>query len=891
MNYNDLIASAFAKARVTPPAVPAQRPAQNTQTTPLQEDLQKIRSLPDGEAKLNALIEKKANNMMIPQSEMARLAQGRQQFNQMKTAFYEYCTQQSITLHTDEARDPILEGYITQEAEKMKEGLTERAKIELIANCGRVSDPSRVAELYDECKIEMDTINRIQNQLNLLIKGTKIPTELEQNYKVKVEHSRNPANPCRITVDNIVMGYSMFTFLKTFDLINDPSYVGQQSFTLTQEKAAEFTKCIADQFNRIEEMSNILAGLFNDKENTDKYVYAGRKPVSEIIKSSHHVSPGYLNTFNNALRTFGPTRPCLMLFQVQIDLNEHPEKAYLKDLIQQIYRTEKMKSADGKDKQFLLDDPYRSLLNEKQLRRVGKHLNRLLHFQQTVKDFTCEPTLQKSMEWFGSMGINFMETNYVKSCEYLKEMTQTIEPSIRVNIDDISNKLQTPLAALGSSFPLTNLNQDEVNAYAKIAAEEFGITGLQNPNENLELDPNGDLKPVRLNECAFNFHRMIWSILKQHAIVCFKPKAEDFSVSVAEKNAIYGTNPATKTYAGNVRKPNIPALFAALKASPAVRKLIQRSPGYAETLASLEADFEHRLNTYSRLSPSGPYGQGMIDTAISLLEEYVQKIVYQSRSKVSDASIESSLNTLAGLVGTDSTEHCNTGFSGRMQLTIQQLQSRTGQAVEDAITNLKQECINKVLQEPVFAQYAENSMMLPYVEELREFIGLKYTPTPRTYDNMSYYAKEMFSLLINRYYTPSLVYETAVEALKDAFWNLCKMQTEEQNDTAVYQFLMDLGYGTSREELDRKYRLNGDGTGKWHYGFFVQDLPQHVIPYLVKKEYILRRSAATITVEPPRQQQTLRPAPVVQPPQPTRDERGTGIVPATASSSAEAKSD
>lgn len=146
------------------------------------------------------------------------------------------------------------------------------------------------------------------------------------------------------------------------------------------------------------------------------------------------------------------------------------------------------------------------------------------------------------------------------------------------------------------------------------------------------------------------------------------------------------------------------------------------------------------------------------------------------------------------------------------------------------------------------------------LDEVNNFLGLAIVQgftSNSTFEHLSSASKRTLSHLLHEYYTPVSLYRHVYQFVSDEFWRL----NHEKNDDEIYQLLHLLGFAASqtttadntdyRHTLDQRYRVRGNALNRWQYAFFQQDLPKHLVGYLLRENYISASTATQGTIHIP----------------------------------------
>jgi hypothetical protein len=375
---------------------------------------------------------------------------------------------------------------------------------------------------------------------------------------------------------------------------------------------------------------------------------------------------------------------------------------------------------------------------------------------------------------------------------------------------------------------------------AQILFETYrSILGNRTPQNNLE-HLNHSLSSVLRNRdndidlLEGKGLQLCEELLRNSTSPFFKARAVVFTPSRNQIKDLYDDNMMV-TYTGNQQHKNLPKLFAKLKNSPMVSAMLARQPDFNAALTELQRSLVERLNRYSSLPENATYNsRELIDESIRYLETYVARVVYADQSRVTSESIERSLIQLAATVGSDLSHGCGRGLAGRTNSLLISLTSSVGNDLQDNVIEFQKNCLERVFLEiPRYRDSTENSSMAVHKGEVSDFLGITESENRKNYNQLSVQAQEILQYF-STFYNPITIYHNARTFFSDKFWTLNK---ENENDS-IYELFAELGFTESHEELDRKYRVNGDAEKSWQYTYFQQDLPKYLVPFLISKRIL-----------------------------------------------------
>lgn len=736
-----------------------------------------------------------------------------------KQEFREYCQRSNIAPQLDDANEPVLYEHINDTATELAKVHVMKQKKELI----QASRPginlegksaAEIEQLHSTCFNERVMATRVMEKISSLIKNAQLPSEQERTFNVvSLEHARSEEPRFDLKIqNNMMMGYSVWELLcvagvrSRNDLfqVDNPNL---QSYRLTNEELAKVDEALTEVLKWNEDFTQIMADLLGDEP--EKYITTGQKKMGEVIDNPLHMSPNAIAQ----LRRLPRDSTCMLLNQVSLNLTQHPKRDFIKRKIEEFYALENMVAANGMPKRFLDLDPYRTVINYHQLRQICPRLNRLLKFQQAVKNFLGTPSLEDGINMLrsGEFGIeNELDVLKMYNRDILNEMYRSI---------------------LGRNTPGNQLDQLDFQLSARMINGPAAIDSLEQRSKEL---------------CE--------ELLTTRTGVFFKAPEQPFEPTPQQISALYDGNMMI-TYQGNQRHKNMAQLFARLKRAPEIVTILREHPEYAGQLNELQAVLIDRLNKYHGLDRSNShYSQQTVDRAVGYIEQYVAKIVYRNQSNVSPQSIEASLMALFANDWADVRGRCATGLDGRIQNLVLQLSATVGSDLQSNIDQYKKECMEGAFTAFVSGQgyYGETSMLPQYRTKAEQFLGLQPNNQRLEYNRLEGNVKAIVDIFLHGrttpngtfqpLFTPVMVYHKARQFFCDTFWRLNKERNEgeaEEIDNKIYDLFTSLGFPGTHKELDAKYRVNGDPEKGWQYAFFQQDLPKYLVPFLAREKYLI----------------------------------------------------
>ncbi len=710
-----------------------------------------------------------------------------------------------------------LNHQLTVEGASLFKPILEIKQKEFIFNCrkGKKLPPVNTdafEELHRACVKEATTIDRINTQLQTFLKFSKLKSPYKEMYQITVSHSGNQDRPLNIKVTHPLLGYSMDELLSSIELIKKEDYNGEViNWNLALEDANRLNEHLSNVMRWQDDFNTIVGEMLGNEDESQNYITLGRKPLSEIIKNPLRLTPDFVERLKNIKDV---QLPCLLFKQVSINLNEYPaidafdpilgeesinkkrlaERQYIKNLFESFYTLEGMIGADKKPKKFIIDDPWCSVLNITQLEEICPHLNKQLKFKQIVTEFTGRKFFCEAVE--------------VMKCEM-----------------EMPNELLTFRAYKAEILR---------DAFQKIPEAKFG---LESHISHL-LDYFKSIPTVNsLEEVCMGFYD---NLLTKFSGPYFKQQEKFYSPTESEMNALYPKGRDRNERGVFMSKKNIDQLFDCLKKQPAFSaKEAQESldkfrESWLLRLTGGKKNGFELVPYHSLTKGSFYYGPEHLDAALIAFEAYVSKIVYKSKTKITDESIAESIIQIEG-TGDDVLFGCSNGFCGRIENIGSALIYGNQSPFQNHMNKIINDCVNEAFE--AYALTDEHSSHQGHEKKkVLEYL-MNYKDEPAfSYANFSPVAKKIlyhFSLL----YTPKKVYYEAYKFFTNSFWDL----SQKRDDEKIYSLLDTLAFEGEREDLDRRYRAFGSEVNRWQYTYFQQDIPKYLIKFLIKGEHLFSK--------------------------------------------------
>jgi hypothetical protein len=690
-------------------------------------------------------------------------------------------------------------------------------------------DPSRFQALYDECLRKDKMREALEKDLNKLIKRANLKEELNSLYGIKIAFIRKEADAFAISSAhpyNVGMGYSIFHLLCEAGIINEgKDWDGEQSFILKEEDLDKLKDYIGDLNRFFEDFSKSMRD-FLSVEEPEEHINLAQKQIHEILNSAIRCTEEGRKKLSYLQCDF----PCLLLGQVGLNLEGHPDRDFLRGQLTKIYRQEEMRSIGGKYKHFVRGT-YQTNLSAENVQQIRARLNKFLNFKRYLMEKSPGTTLREAFDH--SLAELGTESDLLKEY-YVERLFGAFHPIVVAMRASHRGRLY-------HSELVEKEFRGRLEGYLKIKVPSIENEVAITPDNFQTLDVR---KIRRVDDFERAYDNAIEIFLKESMAPYFKKQSPSYAPTEEEITALYGT--LDKKDYGDTKGifRDLKQLFTSLKQSKIVQAALAENPEIETQLDLLREAMEDRLtNKYPSLPPQGwPSSKERIKEAISHLEIYVASVVNETASRVSPESIKTSLVQIAGLDIEELKEGCDQGLNGRIQSLLIALSNDIGGGL-DAYMIQKQ----KELLEAAFVKFinsgdvydaAHSSHAPNYLAELRNYLGIarRQDETEATYAALSPDAKRMFKLFLEDY-TPTYIYDNA----KSFFDNLLLLQTleidNEENSDKMYKILSDLGFGQDENELDKKYRIQGNKENGWQYAFITEDLSKYLLHYLIQKEF------------------------------------------------------
>lgn len=742
---------------------------------------------------LMAMLEASAENKTIVDFRNPRKGELQLILQARRQEFLSHCEFARIILKLDQFGEPLIYSTINDAAFKLAEEQRLQQMGQLIRVCRGAqvlanTRPESIPELYQVCVKENNLIGSIRSKLDYLMRRAGLAPEVINRYGIIVQHTGEEERFLWIRIadgNNLLMGYSIYDLLYSIRVRGD-QYYGEMEFILTDAEAEQLYTYLTSLITWIDDFTNILADLLGPNQNPEQYVQLAQRTRQEILHHPIRMSPGVISSLKKSNL---PT--CLIMGHLSLNLAQHPHRDFLKAKFQALYDSENVLDSAGEPKHFHIDEAHRTNLGLVQLKAICPGLNKLIKLQQLTTDYINVDNLETKVD------------NLEDALKKLKKWGYQNELQVIIQYK-IEKLLETYRATLGEQTPPDTSH-----------SLDHALANLQNLAE---------VEAKSLELCK--------TLLTCHTALFFRPAEADFRLTKAQMDAMYNKKRKIR-YEGNQVHRNVAVLFKKLNQKAVMKEVLDANPGFTYALTELQNVLISRLNNYHRLQPKGFYGKEMVDETVQYFEQYVSRIIYAEKSKVTKESIERSLRILSGIIGSDLERGCNQGLAGRMKEVLIALSRQTGDDLSDHLLQYQKECLEEVFQQDHrYNAGGENSMLGRHKGQISEYLGLSLIDNNVRvqFEQLSPDAKDFLARFL-AFCTPWKLYTKAYQFFCDKFWQL----NSENNDEGIYQIMETLQFEGTRAKFDLNYRVNGDAAKRWQYAFFQQDLPRYLMAYLMNK--------------------------------------------------------
>ncbi len=723
-------------------------------------------------------------------------------------------------LITEDQKATLLE-KLTEAGQQLSQEEKKKSQLTLIAKYYPYLVPQSLKQehidYYYNLAYRIETqINNLERSFDKLIERAQLPPDSSSLYKIKVNFTGREDKPFEVTAEfaekNPFLGYSLCVFLHEAQILTeDKKWNGEQKFVLTKEEFNKFNSHLKESDQLFEQATNVFRELLCE-EDMSPYIKLAQKSKKEFLE----------NMAKTAIATSEAISDCrekalevgLLFGQIGLHIENHPEKVFIKGEIEKIYRLEEMKSFGDVFKTFVTGT-YLTNLNTFQLRQILPRLRQLLVFQRYATDYSKEKSLCKSLGALVGTGILLGEAATFRGARSKYKNEKLLAKSI----------FMRPI-----SLSWTNL----------ITFTSTDQERLHQPFDSLisNLEENDLMKFKEAQDQSMK------DLMLSHTVPYFKQLPESYKPSKEAITQLYGTE-AKKDY-GETRGVfrDLKRLFGSFKEAPVVKAKIDEMPELEQKIDGLREALEDRIMTkYPGLPETGwPSSKKLMRESIETLELYVASVVNQQESKATKESIEISLSQVIDLDIPALKAGCDEGLMGRILSLYIALSVDGNPSLEKHIVQVQKDCIEQASN--AFRQdiyQAGNSSHIPvYVQEIYNFLTILKLPNEaqKTHADLSPNAKTIFFTFVQKY-TAEKIYAESKSFLETTLRLLTSEENTEENDSKVYAMLKSIGFGTTDEKLDRKYRLNGNKENPWQYHFIEADLIQYLPNYLVEKKIIV----------------------------------------------------
>ena len=667
-------------------------------------------------------------------------------------------------------------------------------------------------EIYSDTLADKVLTDSVQSMFSHLLDQAQISPDIRENYSVNIKYQPMVGKSVKkftleVPKDNYALGYGLFALLKDQGFLpSSDIYDGETKFLLTKQQLEDLKTYTTELKKWYEDFLCIVGDLLgqeddNGEDGAAKFVRIGQKTVTEIIDSTKSLTSNGKRLINSVNKKW----PVLLFKTMSINLEEHQDRDFLKERIENIYEKNNMKSANGKPKTFI-DGTYSTNLDVKQLSIVSPELNMLLKLQKVLTEATGTKTLHQAIVANSERATNYSEVEAMQS--YKVALIYEI-------FQDIKGPDNSVLDRISVSFGANALSSQSISS---VEAKAFDV-------------------------CE--------SILSDHTMCSFRNEVPQESLDENRIEQLYKNGTTYKYYADGAYYKNIDVLLETLRNCPAYTQFKASNPGIDRALNSLKYEFTERLNRFSTMPNSIYHGHDMINEAFRNLESFVGLLVFKEEFKLTDSSINDALNSLAATPDNDTHQGCNRGLAGRMQSLIQPLVFGSGDKIKD--------CIKQFLKQSISASFSqlnlsnsESAMSARYIPEVERLVGISNTADQRqvnpSEDDSECDTGDIVYLLLRCFYTPVSIYRRLYAFVREEFWRM----NSEGDDEGIYNLMTVLEVekdDTSasdqeayRQKLDKKFRVRGNTLNPWQFAFFQQEMPKYLVRYLIKEGYIIAKS-------------------------------------------------
>jgi hypothetical protein len=734
-------------------------------------------------------------------------------YNDLETEFLSLCDRRFAPLRK-QGEDFVVCLTIKEHAQAHADQIKFIQEKETVAQCRNEFNvpsmsASEVKRAYQACSQELLKVKKLGRKLSELVEKVKLPEPLQSLFRFDIRHGGTERMPCRITTTYLPMAYSIYELLHSLD-IERGDFNAEQAFYISSRDLEKVIDHIEQIKLWCDDFSFILGDLLtSNPDDVASYYSLAKKPMQEVIRSPLRMTERVLARLPEFRESY-----ILLFNQIGLDLTRHPERDLYKRLFENYYRLENMIGSNGLEKKFMEADPYVSILNVPQIKQICPHLNKQLVMQRLALDFTSARTWSEASATLRAFGIpSDLDLFKQNKVGYIQEMCfALVNPSVKPHLKKKSAELSRE----------TLLIRQEIEKY------HSDIQQIAQVLDGAASIPDLEQKSVQLCQ----------RLLTQRTGLCLKASEPAFIASEAQMTALY-RGEMVSFYNGGMRLKNIRNLLRSFREHPLVQEQFRQNAQFSHSLDFLEEDILRRLNVYYQMEDAGFYGRQVLNTAIEYLEQYVSSIVYAEESNVTADQLHQSLIVLVARCDAE-LRNCNEGFAGRIQdillgLTTYGSNDSISSAIRQRLSALVKETFDRIA-----LRSAQSSHIVGDKVDALKFIGEDHPRRLKAYAELGPNAKTMVDQALLAI-DPFTVYGIAYDWVTDQFWHL----NQDVEDEQIYQLLESLGFGSDREALDVRFRVNKDPVNRWQYAFFQQALPSYLINYLVRAEFLFIKESAT----------------------------------------------
>lgn len=631
------------------------------------------------------------------------------------------------------------------------------------------------------------------------------------------------------------IGYSIHNLLVISGLLPMGSvYAGNNGngplFQFTYQDLVKLKTYMSDLLICYQDFAAVLSALFG--ENAEQYIKTGYKPVSEVVKTelvrqekreTLLINPKVIQRLqahpNQAERI-------LLFAQPAVDLNSHPHRDEMRQLMEWIYKINGLTDSKLDAKTFIREESgayqYVSLLSIEQVRLIFRDLMFLCY----LTNISQEAGFSSLFDYVSLLGLLDARSLYHQYLFIrLLEINLQLEPPTHEELLTRRRRLEVHLNTL---FPAPKDTDTLSMTYDRF--KEL-VKKLLNQNTGIicrPVDHNAAL------EATDDERRALLPERRPHPTLIPQDAADINSLCTKLKTcAVY--DEAENAYAEYYRSMGAHSLASAGNYFDPT--LIYMYPTLNECVDALAEEFKRRMARHDNSAE--------LELAKQVFMNAVTKMCYQTKMHIPLSSVKNAARRFADILKVDGgladlKAGCNTGFAGRCIAMESQLISLDEDGARAANKQLLVESVEQSFFDTVATlEHIESSQSASLKPELLHALGLEARLVG---PDRSFYAPRRTAFmkdLVTRY-NPGSVYEICYQTMLDNFKNFAR----DDNDASIYQLLASLGVNVEseadRNEINRYFRIGN----KWSVSKFQEQLPERLIQKLLS-ENILHKEADT----------------------------------------------